>query len=339
MTTQRAGEGKTTKHVAKPGGKTPTQRQQAGTQRVDPGGMAGLQQNFGNRAVQRLLAQRSGPEEQENRQVSSTIQTDIEQKRGHGESLDEHTQQQMSGALGYDFSEVQVHTDADSHQLNESLQARAFTTGQDVFFRQGQYNPNSSEGQELLAHELTHVVQQQEGQVDLGGEGMRVNDPDDAYEKEADRMAEQVTGPTTESAVAHTDAGGIGRNQGGIQRADALEDEILEKPLQRQDMDEEELMAKPIQREDVQRAEIEEDILEKPLQRQDMDEEDLMAKPIQREDDVEEDILEKPLQRQDVDEEELMAKPIQREDDVEEDILQKPVQRQAINRKTDCLCS
>ena len=56
-----------------------------------------------------------------------------------------------------------MHTDAQSDQLNRSIQAKAFTTGQDVFFRQGAYVPGSSSGQELIAHELTHVVQQNGG--------------------------------------------------------------------------------------------------------------------------------------------------------------------------------
>jgi hypothetical protein len=66
----------------------------------------------------------------------------------------------MGQAMGADFSGVKVHTDSQSDQLNQSIQAKAFTTGQDVFFRQGAYDPGSREGQELIAHELTHVVQQ-----------------------------------------------------------------------------------------------------------------------------------------------------------------------------------
>lgn len=62
--------------------------------------------------------------------------------------------------MGADFSGVKVHTDAQADQLSRSIQAKAFTTGQDVFFRQGAYEPGSRGGQELIAHELTHVVQQ-----------------------------------------------------------------------------------------------------------------------------------------------------------------------------------
>jgi hypothetical protein len=68
---------------------------------------------------------------------------------------------------GVDFSQVKVHNDAVSDQLNQSIQARAFTTGQDVFFRGGEYDPGSRGGQELIAHELTHVVQQNGSNKDV----------------------------------------------------------------------------------------------------------------------------------------------------------------------------
>jgi hypothetical protein len=66
----------------------------------------------------------------------------------------------MEGAMGTDFSSVRVHTGSESDSLNKSLSARAFTTGSDIFFRSGEYNPATTQGQQLLAHELTHVVQQ-----------------------------------------------------------------------------------------------------------------------------------------------------------------------------------
>jgi hypothetical protein len=80
--------------------------------------------------------------------------------KGGGQSLDDQTSQKMGSAMGSDFSGVKVHTDSNSDHLSRSIQARAFTTGSDVFFRKGEYDPGSKPGQELLAHELTHVVQQ-----------------------------------------------------------------------------------------------------------------------------------------------------------------------------------
>jgi len=114
---------------------------------------------------------------------------DHDQARGGGHGMDHGTRTQMETAFGADFSGVRIHTDARADGLSQSLSARAFTTGRDVFFRQGEYNPGSSSGRELLAHELTHVVQQ-------NGDGisrkMTVNEPGDVHEIEADHMARAV---------------------------------------------------------------------------------------------------------------------------------------------------
>lgn len=93
------------------------------------------------------------------------LESFIQQARGGGQPLADNVRKPMEHAFGVDFSGVRVHTDAKSDELNQSIQAKAFTTGQDVFFRQGEYQPGSRGGQELLAHELTHVVQQGGGAV------------------------------------------------------------------------------------------------------------------------------------------------------------------------------
>jgi hypothetical protein len=92
--------------------------------------------------------------------VSTELESSIKKAKGGGQSLDTGLQAKMGQAMGADFSGVKVHTDSQSDQLNQSIQARAFTTGSDVFFRKGEYNPSNKGGQELIAHELTHVVQQ-----------------------------------------------------------------------------------------------------------------------------------------------------------------------------------
>ncbi len=97
--------------------------------------------------------------------ASPDLESSIQRSRGGGQPLDDGIRERMEGAFGADFSGVRVHTDGTSDQLNQSIQAKAFTTGQDVFFRKGMYDPGSRGGQELLAHELTHVVQQTEGAV------------------------------------------------------------------------------------------------------------------------------------------------------------------------------
>ncbi|MEA5418552.1 DUF4157 domain-containing protein [Spirulina sp. CCNP1310] len=115
----------------------------------------------------------TAPEEEEKMQakpqlqrqgVSGAVSPELEQSlnraKAGGQSLDPQIQAKMGQAMGADFSGVKVHTDSQADQLNQAIQAKAFTTGKDVFFRQGEYNPGSSSGQELIAHELTHVVQQ-----------------------------------------------------------------------------------------------------------------------------------------------------------------------------------
>jgi hypothetical protein len=97
------------------------------------------------------------------------LEASIQQAKGGGQPLSESVRQPMEQAFGADFSGVNVHTDAHSDQLNQSIQAKAFTTGQDVFFRQGAYDPGSRGGQELIAHELTHVVQQGGAKVQSSG--------------------------------------------------------------------------------------------------------------------------------------------------------------------------
>ncbi len=95
--------------------------------------------------------------------ASPDLEQAIAQSRGKGQALDDSIRRPMERAFGADFSTVRVHTGGQSDQLNRAIQAKAFTTGQDIFFRQGAYEPASQSGQELLAHELTHVIQQAGG--------------------------------------------------------------------------------------------------------------------------------------------------------------------------------
>ncbi len=115
-----------------------------------------------------LDIQRMGEEEEmrmkESRSDSQTATPDVEagirRAEGSGQPLAGNVRAPMERAFGSDFGRVRIHTDAQSNTLNQAVNARAFTTGQNIFFKQGEYNPSSSAGKELLAHELTHVVQQ-----------------------------------------------------------------------------------------------------------------------------------------------------------------------------------
>lgn len=97
--------------------------------------------------------------------TSSEFENNLNKARCGGSALDPKLQNKMGSAMGADFSGVKIHTDNQADQLNRTIQAKAFTTGQDVFFKQGEYQPQSRQGQELIAHELTHVVQQSGGSV------------------------------------------------------------------------------------------------------------------------------------------------------------------------------
>ncbi|MDJ0601580.1 MAG: DUF4157 domain-containing protein [Crocosphaera sp.] len=119
-------------------------------------------------------------------EVSSDLTTPINRARGGGQPLDQGLQKSMGQVMGADFSGVRVHTDGHSDQLNQSLQAKAFTTGQDVFFRQGEYQPSNPGGQELIAHELTHVMQQNRGGVQTMQRKGNPNNDDEGLEKKED---------------------------------------------------------------------------------------------------------------------------------------------------------
>lgn len=92
--------------------------------------------------------------------VNGDVESRINAESGSGEAIPDVNRDLFESSMGRDFSGVKIHTGQESDNLNQELGARAFTKGNDIFFREGEYNPGSSGGQELLAHELTHVVQQ-----------------------------------------------------------------------------------------------------------------------------------------------------------------------------------
>ncbi|MCG8700556.1 MAG: DUF4157 domain-containing protein, partial [Bacteroidales bacterium] len=90
----------------------------------------------------------------------SNIENKLNSTKGSGSPLPSSTQQNMEGSIGADFSSVRVHTDSSAVQMSQDLGARAFTHGNDIYFNNNQYQPETTSGQHLLAHELTHTVQQ-----------------------------------------------------------------------------------------------------------------------------------------------------------------------------------
>ena len=93
-------------------------------------------------------------------ELDAATSSRIKRARGGGSPIEPGVRASMEQGFGADFSRVRVHDDPGADQLNRAMQARAFTTGSDIFFSSGTYQPRSRSGQQLLAHELTHVVQQ-----------------------------------------------------------------------------------------------------------------------------------------------------------------------------------
>jgi phage-related protein len=88
------------------------------------------------------------------------VTSKIYSSKGSGSLMDTGAKDFMESRFGTDFSDVRIHTDSNASQLSQSLNAQAFTVGNDIYFNEGKYNPSSQEGKHLLAHELTHTLQQ-----------------------------------------------------------------------------------------------------------------------------------------------------------------------------------
>ncbi len=94
---------------------------------------------------------------------SPDLESRLQEQKGQGQQLGDKTLGQMENSFDSDFSGVRIHTGSEATQLSNDLNARAFTHGNDIYFNEGTYNPETSAGKHLLAHELTHTVQQREG--------------------------------------------------------------------------------------------------------------------------------------------------------------------------------
>jgi hypothetical protein len=184
-----------------------------------------LQRQYGNQYVGQVL-NRAGASDEHVETDPGAIGREIETARGGGNGLDAPVRDQMQSSFGADFSGVRVHTDMRADGLSRALEARAFTTGKDIFFRQGEYEPGSSNGRALLAHELTHVVQQN---GDAVSRQMTVSQPGDPEEVEAEQMARAVmlqeqAGPSRQASQSPSRDTGLQRQPEAV-----AEDEDKEK--------------------------------------------------------------------------------------------------------------
>ena len=133
-------------------------------------------------------------------EAGPAIEQRLASLKGSGQPLPAELRADLEARFDADFSRVRIHTGGEAAKLNRSLQAKAFTHGPDIYFASGQYTPGSGDGKRLLAHELTHVIQQTGRQS--GRQRRRTPTPDSGREAPA---AAQFQSPKTASVVQRAD--------------------------------------------------------------------------------------------------------------------------------------
>lgn len=157
-----------------------------------------LQRMAGNRATGELLAGAK-----------------VEDVKGQdGQPLDPATREEMEARFGQSFGDVRVHTDKSAQTSAQAIGARAYTTGHDIVMGPGEPKPDTTEGKKLLAHELTHVVQQSQGNQ---GAARTISNPTDAAEGEAAQVAQTVARGSHAPAITSA-GGGVQRDVGWAKR-------------------------------------------------------------------------------------------------------------------------
>lgn len=155
-------------------------------------------------AIQRLGGAAGGP-------ADAGIQQAIQGACGSGQPLPARVRGPFERAFGADFAKVRLHADVRADQLSRALQAQAFTTGQDIFFRRGEYDAGSTRGQYTLAHELTHVVQQRGRPLGVQCLRRRATMKVNANLRQDGKVVQRVlsgTGITIDLDSVHTDPDG-----------------------------------------------------------------------------------------------------------------------------------
>jgi hypothetical protein len=204
------------------------------TDALTPASVMHLQKTAGNATVSAAF------EEQDPSLVKNVVGS------GGGAPLDNDTRGFMESRLGADFSDVRVHTDAAASDSARSVQAHAYTVGSDVVFQSGKYAPENDSGKRMLAHELTHVVQQRSGPVagTPAPGGIQISHPTDRFEQAAESNADRVmssSSATTPVTVAAAPA--------SVQREGEDEEDLQRTVVQREGEEEDELQRSVIQQE------------------------------------------------------------------------------------------
>ena len=192
-------------------------------------GLLALQRAIGNSGVRGLAEEERSP-------VLDVVSS------GGGQPLEEPVRADMEGRLGHSFADVRVHTGEAAHNSAASVNAHAYTVGSNIVFQRDKYDPGSDSGKTMLAHELTHVVQQRSGPVDgtATGAGVRVSDPSDRFEREAASTAERAMSVPAAPATAQRVAAGAAVVQRDADEATAQGSFLAGGTLQRAEDEEEE---------------------------------------------------------------------------------------------------
>ena len=221
------------------------------TDALTPAAVMHLQKTAGNASVSAALEEQEQP----------SLVKDVVGS-GDGSPLDRDTRGFMESRLGADFSDVRVHTDAKASESARSVQAHAYTVGTDVVFQSGQYTPESDSGKKMLAHELTHVVQQRSGPVagTPAPGGIKISHPSDTFEQAAESSADRAMssqGPATQSPATPAPA--------SVQREGEEEEELQGAFVQREGDEEEELQGTFVQREGDEEEELQGHFVQRQL--------------------------------------------------------------------------
>lgn len=109
-----------------------------------------------------------------------------------GRSLDHATKSFFNPRFAYDFNAVRVHTDSEAAESARAVNARAYTVGKDIVFGANQYSPQTKDGKKLLAHELTHVLQQKNQEINFSDIDMQVGAADTFHERAAQDVSNRL---------------------------------------------------------------------------------------------------------------------------------------------------
>jgi hypothetical protein len=189
-------------------------------QPLGTGHVLALQRSVGNAAVAQLLA------DDEQDEDPSPVHDVV--GKGGGQPIPDASRAKMESSFGQDFSQVRIHTDSHAAESARSVQALAYTVGDDIVFGSGSPSLESPAGQHGLAHELTHVVQQRSGPVEgtPAPGGIQVSDPSDRFETQAERVATAVQSGDPQMGDLGVETSGAGAF--AVQRQEEDEEEMEE---------------------------------------------------------------------------------------------------------------